>query len=347
MSGPSRRSPKLDVGPRHFLTTRPETYQYLKKFLKFRNCNYHQFKSYVEADDNFYNYPLNEKDIAMMPDKKKISKELKKKKKYIKAKNLEEFWIKSVGKILYGKVIDDYNKKMWMVNTNKVLDTFNWSPKGATIKKGNRAAFNDRISAYPKNHDGYNKFFDLIEKIKNVNIKKNTVIKNLDMKNKTYKINNKSYNFDVLINTISPDTLLDFKYGKLKFIGRDLIKIVFPVREVFPKNVFFLYYPNKENFTRLVEYKKFTKHRSNTSLVGMEIPSKNGRFYPMPIKEEQKKAKKYFKKFTYNCFSIGRAGTYRYEVDIDDCIYQALEIKKILNDNNWEGPIVGPEFKIK
>ena len=69
-------------GPRHFLTTRPETYQYLKKFLKFRNCNYHQFKSYVEADDNFYNYPLNEKDIAMMPDKKKISKELKKKKIY-------------------------------------------------------------------------------------------------------------------------------------------------------------------------------------------------------------------------------------------------------------------------
>ena len=59
-------------GPRHFLTTKPETYNYLKKFLNFRNCNYHQFKSYVEADDRFYNYPLNQKDISIMPDKKKI-----------------------------------------------------------------------------------------------------------------------------------------------------------------------------------------------------------------------------------------------------------------------------------
>ena len=32
-------------GPRHFLTNKRETYLYLKKFLKLRNCNYHQFKS--------------------------------------------------------------------------------------------------------------------------------------------------------------------------------------------------------------------------------------------------------------------------------------------------------------
>ena len=46
-----------------------------------------------------------------------------------------------------------------------------------------------------------------------------------------------------------------------------------------------------ENFTRLVEYKKFTLHKSKTSLVGVEIPSKNGKFYPLPIKSEQKIAK--------------------------------------------------------
>ena len=66
----------------------------------------------------------------------------------------------------------------------------------------------------------------------------------------------------------------------------------------------------------------------------------------MPIKSEQKIAKKYFDKFKFNCFSIGRAGTYRYEVDIDDCIYQALEIKKLIESNGWDGPIVGEEFKI-
>ena len=118
-----------------------------------------------------------------------------------------------------------------------------------------------------------------------------------------------------------------------------------PVKEVFPKDVVFLYYPNKENFTRLVEYKKITKHKSKTSLIGMEIPSKNGKYYPLPIKSEQKKAQKYFNLFKHNCFSIGRAGTYSYLVDIDDSIYQSLEIKKIIENNSWKNPIIGEEFK--
>ena len=332
-------------GPRHFLTENKDTYLYLKKFLKMRNCNYHQFKSYVEQDDNFYNYPLNKKDIQVMPDRKKIYKQLKNKKKIINANNLEEFWIKSVGKILYNKVIKNYNKKMWMVDDCKTLDTFNWSPKGFTIKSGNRAAFNDRISAYPIHKDGYNRFFDKIKKIKNVKIKMKTTLDKLNMQKKTYQIGGKKYKFDILINTIAPDTLFNYKYGKLKFIGRDLIKIVFPTKEVFPKDVFFLYYPNTEKFTRMVEYKKFTKHKSKNSLVGLEIPSKNGRYYPFPIKSEQKKARKYFSLFKHNCFSIGRAGTYRYEVDIDDCIEQSLKIKEIILKNSWDGPIVGERFK--
>ena len=61
--------------------------------------------------------------------------------------------------------------------------------------------------------------------------------------------------------------IFNYKYGELKFIGRDLLKIVFPTEHVFPKDVFFLYYPNSENFTRLVEYKKFTRHKSKTSLI--------------------------------------------------------------------------------
>ncbi len=331
-------------GPRHFLTRKKETYTYLKKFLNLRNCNYHQFKSYVEQDNQFYNYPINWSDIEKMPDKKIIKKELSKS-KINNPKNLEEFWIQSVGKKLFGKIIDKYNKKMWLVDSCKKIDTFKWSPKGYTIKKGNQAAFDDWISCYPTHKDGYNRYFDKILKLKNVKVKFNNNISKVNLKKRYVISSKKKYFFDVLINTISPDEILNFKYGKLKFIGRDLHKIVFPVKEVFPKDVFFLYYPNSENFTRLVEYKKFTKHKSNTSLVGMEVPSLNGRYYPIPISKEHKLAKKYFNDFTYNTFSIGRAGTYRYEVDIDDCIWQSLEIKKILEKKSWQGPIVGEEFK--
>ena len=334
-------------GPRHFLTKKKETYNYLSKFLKFRNCNYHIFKSYVETDNQFYNYPINTKDLEKMPDKRKIKKEIKEAKGVAASKNLEEFWIRSVGKTLFNKIINDYNKKMWMVNSCKEIDTFKWSPKGYTIKKGSEAAFDDWISAYPSHKDGYNKYFDKIKKIKNVKILFNQKVKKYELNKKTVYLKNKSIKHDYFINTISPDEVFNKRFGELQFIGRDLHKIVFPSEQVFPKDVFFLYYPNLEGFTRLVEYKKFTKHKSKTSLVGMEIPSRNGRFYPVPFKKEQLKAKKYFKLFPKNSFSIGRAGTYRYEVDIDDCIWQAIQIKKLVQNNEWNGPVIGEEFKIK
>jgi UDP-galactopyranose mutase len=164
----------------------------------------------------------------------------------------------------------------------------------------------------------------------------NIEISNLDQK--IFLINNKKIKFDVVVSTISPDFLHDYKYGELKFIGRDFHKIVFPSEYVFPKNVYFLYYANNEKFTRLVEYKKFTKHKSKTTLIGMEIPSLNGKHYPIPFKSEINRSHKYIKALPENFFSIGRAGTYRYEVDIDDCIEQAIEIRKILENNNFLSP---------
>jgi len=112
----------------------------------------------------------------------------------------------------------------------------------------------------------------------------------------------------------------------LPFIGRDFHKIVLPQEHVFPTNVYFIYYANSENFTRLVEYKKFTKHVSKNSLIGMEIPSLNGKHYPLPISSEIQRAEKYRDLLPEGVFSIGRAGSYDYSIDIDDCIEQALAI---------------------
>ena len=67
----------------------------------------------------------------------------------------------------------------------------------------------------------------------------------------------------------------------------------------------------------------------------------------MPIRKEQLKEKKYLNLFTHNTFSIGRAGSYRYEIDIDDCIYQSFLIKETIENGEWSGPVVGKEFVIK
>ena len=79
-----------------------------------------------------------------------------------------------------------------------------------------------------------------------------------------------------------------------------------------------------------MEYKKFSLHKSKTTLIGIEFPSKNGKFYPMPLSSEQDLAKKYHDRFPEQTFSIGRNGSYRYSVDIDDSIEQALYVAELI-----------------
>lgn len=336
-------------GPRHFLTPYQNVYDYLNKIIPLRKCSEHEFLTYVEEDNDFYAYPINLSDVKKMPDYPKINSEMEEKKKedFVGAKNaqnLEEYWIGSVGKTLYNKFIDQYNKKMWLVDSCKDIDTFNWSPKGVALKDGPRAAWDTAISAYPIAKNGYNDYFDF--STKNAKVILNTAFSKIDLIKKEVIINSERYKFDIIINTISPDLLFEKCYGELKFLGREFHKIVFPTEHVFPENVYFLYYANDEKFTRMVEYKKFTKHKSKTSLVGLEIPSLNGgKHYPLPFQKEQALAKKYLDEFPDGCFSIGRAGTYLYGVDIDDCIRQSMIMIDVLKNGGQDNPVPGEEYR--
>ena len=100
--------------------------------------------------------------------------------------------------------------------------------------------------------------------------------------------------------------------------------------DLLPEDVFFLYYPNEnEQQTRVVEFKKLTRHKSPNTLITMEVPSMKNKLYPTMIKSEVDKAQKYIDALPENIKSVGRMGTYRY-VDIDDIILQGLEFKKNL-----------------
>jgi UDP-galactopyranose mutase len=315
-------------GPRHFLTKKQWIYEYLDSIIPMRLCKEHQFITYVENDAKFYGYPIHEDDIPSMPDGEKINKEIELinsfENSFDDAKNLEDYWIKSVGKSLYEKFINQYSKKMWMVNDNKLIDDFGWSPKGTALKKGSREAWDTAISAYPIKLNGYNDYFDIATK--DIKIHLNTKISKYNIENKKITVKNTEKTYDYIINTISPDILFDYKYGELPYIGRDLVKIILPVENALPKDVYFAYYAGEENYTRICEYKKFSKYQSNETLITLEIPSKNGKYYPMPFTSEYNRAAKYFNEMPNGVYSIGRAGSYRYQVDIDDCIEQAFQI---------------------
>jgi UDP-galactopyranose mutase len=324
-------------GPRHFLTQNRAVYDYMDKICPLRSCADHEFLTYVERDNAFYGYPIHEDDILRMGDRDKIAKERQTAVGAANAKNLEEYWIGSVGRTLYEKFIDKYNKKMWLVDDNRRIDTFNWSPKGVALKSGPRAAWDTALSAYPYAADGYNRFFDYTTA--EIKVMLSTKVDRYDIPNRTVWIKGEKKTYDVIVNTIAPDDLFERCHGELKFIGRDFHKLVFPTEHVFPEHVYFLYYANDEAFTRMVEYKKFTHHKSPTSLVGLEIPSFNGKHYPLPFTSEQELARKYYTMMPDQVYSIGRAGSYRYGLDIDDCIEQAMAMAQQIQEGGRDYPV--------
>ena len=316
-------------GPRHFITDKTYLFDFLNKYVPMRSCAEHEFKTYVENDDDFYSYPITEKDISRMPDLNKITEQRKIVIGAQNSKNLEEYWLNSVGEILYDKFIKNYNKKMWMVKSVSEIDTFNWSPKGPSIASGNEKVFSDKISAYPIKINGYDDYFSIATEGCKVLI--NTEVEQYDIENKTVKIKGEKKTFDIIINTLPPDVIFDFKLGQLPFIGRDFYPFILPVENVFPGDVYFLYYAGKERVTRCVEYKKLTKYKSKNSLLGIEVPSLSNRLYPLPIKKYQDLADKYFNLMPEGVYSVGRAGVYRYGIDFDRCIDHGMIVAKNLS----------------
>ena len=136
--------------------------------------------------------------------------------------------------------------------------------------------------------------------------------------------------YDIIINTTPIDHLLDYTFGKLKYIGRDITFLILPVEFALPKDVYFSYYCGNEKYTRVVEYKKFSQHKSPNTLISLEYPSDKGRLYPMPTKPERERAKKYFDLVGDNFYSIGRIGAFNYRYDIDDAIEQVIKLTKNL-----------------
>ena len=195
---------------------------------------------------------------------------------------------------------------MWQVESNRELDGEEFKPikvshDGDVIStckvkiRDNKAVWGDSrvISAFPLAENGYNDYFEI--STKNTNVFLNTKVNKFDLTKNRVKLSNSNdwFYYDVLISTISPEHLFDQIYGELRWMGRDFFKIVLPVKEVFPKNIYFQYYANNEPFTRIVEYKKFYQYDSDQTLLGIEIPSKKNKLYPFPTKKDQELANKY------------------------------------------------------
>ncbi|MBI3021759.1 MAG: NAD(P)-binding protein [Candidatus Omnitrophica bacterium] len=312
-------------GPRHFLTKDERLFEFLNQYVPMRRFPGHEFLTYVERDPGFYHFPIHRDDIELMPDRDKILGELQGLDGVEGARNLEEFWLRSVGSTLYSKFVETYSKKMWDIPSNTEITDFVFTTKGVALKTGPKAAWTEAISAFPMKINGYDDYFEIATRDVSVHLK--TTIDAFDVEHHRVNIEGVWQTYDLIVSSISPEIILNNAFGPLRWIGRDFFKIVLPVPEVFPPNVFFLYYANQEPFTRIVEYKKFYQYEAPTTLLGLEIPSFNNKLYPYPARQDQERAQRYLDALPPKVFSIGRAGVYRY-IDIDDIIAQCLDLAK-------------------
>lgn len=333
-------------GPRHFLTHDEGIFDYVNSLVPLRSCKEHQFISFIEDDSAFYSYPIHMDDIPRMPGSETIFRELDELESSFRdrefklmsgttwedgerpPKNYKEFWLRSIGPTLYEKFIARYTRKMWMVDDEAVISDFTWSPKGVAIKHGPREGWDTALSAYPARLDGYDPIFKKAADCANVLF--NTRVNDIDVGRRVASLNGTCTRYDLIINTAPIDSVMGFRHGKLKYIGRDIFFFVLPVEYALPEDVYFTYYCGSERYTRIVEYKKFTRYMSPHTLLSMEFPSSNGRYYPVPTSQQQSLAKLYLDELDDAVFSIGRLGRYNYRFDIDDAVGQALDIVKRL-----------------
>lgn len=317
-------------GPRHFIAPEKnqEAFDFLNQYVPMRmikKINY----SYQERDDLFVHYPTHADDIPKLSDGDQILRELSELPEESEASNFEDFWIGRVGPTLYERFNKHYNQKAWQLTDNREMDFgFQATVKRKPLETGPKHEFHTGwINAYPIAADGYNRFFDVA--LEGCTVLKNTHIKTYDLeKRRVVLANGETLIGDMVVSTTSPDILFDNCWGELKYVGRDFFKIVLPIRQALPDDVYFIYYPNPtEQQTRVTEFKKFTNHISESTLLTLEVPSLKNKLYPTMIRSQVDLAQRYIDALPKDVLSVGRMGTYRY-VDMDDIILQGLEFQR-------------------
>lgn len=314
-------------GPRHFVTKKEDIFALVHELTPLRRITDHEFLTFVEGDPGFYQYPIHEADIARMPDHAQITKELGERDALAVPGDLESYWINGLGPTLYRKFVERYTRKMWALDSNTELGVGTTWPVGATaLSSGSRVPWLDSMSAFPLAMNGYDDYFT--RSVAGAEVLLETRIEEFDVAAHRVRIAGAWRSFDLIVSTISPEILLGNAFGPLRWMGRELWKLVLPLPQAFPPSVYSVYYANDEPFTRVVEYKKFYRNQSDSTLLVAEIPSSKNKLFPYPLPRERAIAAQYLEALPDRVFSIGRAGRYDYNVDIAGSIEQALELAR-------------------
>lgn len=231
--------------------------------------------------------------------------------------NSEESALNRVGPVLYEKMFKNYTIKQWDIEP-KDLEAAVMDRIPVRSNFDDRY-FNDSLQYLPT--DGYTPIFNKM--LENENI---TVLTNTKWEDIQAFINP---DYEKIFFTGKIDSFFEDKLGKLEYRS---LKFEF---ETFDKEYFQKYgvinYPESNiPYTRIVEYKHFTKQKLSKTTISKEYSTWEGDpYYPVPTQKNRDLFDKYKKLANdlekNNIYFVGRLANYKY-FNMDQAFKNALDL---------------------
>jgi UDP-galactopyranose mutase len=266
--------------------------------------------TFVEADRRKYRYPVHYDDVAEMPEREAIARELRvnrnEQMKLIESQlpvlgecKFADYFTAAIGQTLYRKFMADYTWKMWNIPGDELETSMVWAdrfqgekvgaPKTTNVQGYDPLKFSDftlgkglRFQIYPKR--GWASVWDAMAARSTVVKDRLTGIRDEHSRPYVATESGTKYYFGDY-HTVWCTIDLDHLWGEdtLPYTGRMLVPLVIPnVGHAFPDGAESLHYSACEFQTRVTEMKVITRHESPDTLILIEIPilPGAGAFFP-------------------------------------------------------------------
>jgi UDP-galactopyranose mutase len=258
--------------------------------------------TFVESDRRTYRYPVHYADVAEMPERETIERELRENRdgqlKLIEERLPEigqctfaDYFTAAIGATLYDKFMANYTWKMWNIPGNELETSMVWADRfSAATEKGGAPTtqkvtgydplkFDDhtlgkgiRFQVYPKH--GWNAVWDAM--VANATVVRDRITGIRDEDTKPYvglAGGEKHYFSDY--HTVFSSIDIDRLWGEdtLPYTGRMLVPLLIPgLQHAFPNGAESVHYSSCEFQTRVTEMKVITRHESPDTMLLIEIP---------------------------------------------------------------------------
>ena len=324
-------------GPHIFHTIYKDVWNYLSNFTSWV---YYEHKVLALISGKKVTIPFNLNTLYELfpePIAKKIETKLQKnigeekKISILKLQKSNDKDLKRLSNFVYDNVFRNYSMKQWGRGLDE-LDPAVVERVPVFISRDNRY-FQDRFQGIPK--QGYIEIFEKMLSHPNIEIRLNTDFKdvfNIDFQKGKISFQGEEF-AGKIIYTGELDELFNYRFGKLPYRS---LKFVFQtIEKEFFQEAAVINYPNDFDYTRITEYKYFTKQKSKFTTFSEEypqdydktVPCKDVPFYPIPTKSNHELYEKYRRltlKFK-NILFLGRLAEYKY-LNMDLVIKSALNL---------------------